>query len=105
MQAPDRFLDLYDKDTTPSQKEYAFSSVIDEGLANVTKALKAKGMWDNTLLVVTSDNGGPSFSDQQAASNFPLRGGKYTEFEGGLRTNAFVSGGLLPAAMRGKNTS
>lgn len=105
MQAPDRFLDLFDKDTTPNQVEYAFSSVIDEGIANVTKALKSKGMWANTLLVVSSDNGGPSFSDQAAASNFPLRGGKYTLFEGGVRVNAFVTGGLLPAAMRGKNTS
>jgi arylsulfatase I/J len=105
MQAPDRFLDLYDKDTTPSQKEYAFSSVIDEGLANVTEALKSKGMWDNTLLVVSSDNGGPAFSDQGSASNYPMRGGKYTLFEGGIRVNAFVTGGLLPAAMRGKSTS
>ena len=29
--------------------------------------------------------------------------GKYTFFEGGVRVNAFVTGGLLPAAMRGKN--
>ena len=85
--------------------EYAFSSVIDESLFNVTSALKLKGMWDNTLLVVSSDNGGPAFSDQRAASNFPLRGGKYTYFEGGLRTTAFVTGGLLPAAMRGGNVS
>lgn len=105
MQAPDRFLDIYDKDSTPNQVEYAFSSVIDEGIANVTQALKSKGMWENTLLVVSADNGGPSFSDQKAASNFPLRGGKYTLFEGGIRVNAFVTGGLLPTAMRGKNTT
>jgi hypothetical protein len=105
MEAPQRFLDLYDAEAIPNQVEYAFSSVIDEGLANVTAALKAKGMWANTLLVVSSDNGGPAFSDQHAASNFPLRGGKYTFFEGGVRVNAFVTGGLLPAAMRGTNIS
>lgn len=66
MEAPDRFKDLYDKKTTPNVIEYAFSSVIDEGLANVTRALKTKGMWDNTLLVVSSDNGGPAFIDQHA---------------------------------------
>ena len=32
-----------------------------------------------------------------------MRQGKYTFFEGGVRVNAFVTGGLLPAAMRGKN--
>jgi len=62
-------------------------------------------MWDNTFLVFSSDNGGPAFSDQHAASNYPLRGGKYTSWEGGIRATAFVSGGLLPKAMRGKNIS
>ena len=47
----------------------------------------------------------PAFSDQHAASNYPLRGGKYTYFEGGLRTTAFVTGGLLPPAQRGVNIS
>ncbi len=74
MEAPQRFLDLFDPETTPNQVEYAFSSVIDEGIKNVTTALKAKAMWSNALLVVSSDNGGPSFSDQHAASNWPLRG-------------------------------
>jgi arylsulfatase I/J len=105
MQAPQRFIDLYDVKTTPNRIQYAFSSVIDESLSNLTQALEKKGMWANTLLVVSSDNGGPSFSDQQAASNYPFRGGKYTFFEGGIRVNAFVTGGLLPPAMRGKNIS
>jgi arylsulfatase A-like enzyme len=32
---------------------------LDYGIGNVTAALKASGQWDNTLIVVTSDNGGP----------------------------------------------
>merc|ERR1712159_648215 len=31
----------------------------------------------------------------------PMRGGKYTHFEGGIRVNAFASGGFLPEAVRG----
>eukprot|EP00039_Didymoeca_costata_P025840 m.14383 g.14383 ORF g.14383 m.14383 type:complete len:493 (+) comp5075_c0_seq1:1-1479(+) len=104
MEVPQRFLDIYPK-TVPNQIEYAFSSVVDEVIDNVTKALRAKNMWENTLFVVSSDNGGPAFSDQHAASNFPLRGGKYTLFEGGIRVTAFVSGGLLPSSMAGKNIS
>lgn len=104
MEVPKQYQDLYDA-TTPNVIEYAFSSLIDEGIRNVTLALMQKGMWENTLLVVSSDNGGPAFSDQHAASNFPLRGGKYTYFEGGIRTTAFVTGGLLPRAMWGKNIS
>lgn len=38
---------------------------------------------------------------ENAGSNFPLRGGKYDAFEGGVRTAAFVSGGYLPPSARG----
>ena len=36
-----------------------------------------------------------------AANNWPLKGGKLSNWEGGTRVNAFVSGGFLPAARRG----
>lgn len=103
MQVPDRFAALYDKETCADVDEYAFSSVIDEVISNVTAALRKKDMWANTLMVFSADNGGPAFSDQQAASNYPLRGGKYQLWEGGIRATAFVSGGLLPSKMRGTN--
>ena len=77
MESPERFQALYDAQTVPDLVEYSFSSVIDEGIGNVTAALRSKSMWARTLMVVSSDNGGPAFSDQHAASNFPLRGGKY----------------------------
>merc|ERR1712083_1099589 len=62
---------------------------------------KAKGMWDNTLVIMSSDNGGPVDTQENAANNWPLRGGKYSLFEGGIRVAAFVSGGLIPAGLRG----
>ena len=37
-------------------------------------------------------------------TNFPLRGGKFYDFEGGVRSAAFVSGGYLPPAVRGSST-
>ena len=30
-------------------------------VGNVTDALRAKGMWDNLLILSTSDNGGPVY--------------------------------------------
>jgi arylsulfatase B len=55
-------------------------------------------MWNNTLLVAAADNGGPLGS----ANNYPLRGGKMTNWQGGTRANAFVSGGVVPFKQRGK---
>ena len=31
----------------------------------------------------------------------PLRGGKFSDFQGGVRVAAFAAGGLLPPAVRG----
>ena len=48
----------------------------------------------------SSDNGGPIYAGG-GANNYPFRGGKLSDWEGGVRANAFVSGGFLPAAARG----
>mmetsp|Transcript_21502 Transcript_21502/g.40453 ORF Transcript_21502/g.40453 Transcript_21502/m.40453 type:complete len:238 (-) Transcript_21502:4-717(-) len=43
----------------------------------------------------TSDNGGCVKLEESGGNNYPLRGGKYSDLEGGIRTAAFVSGGYL----------
>lgn len=60
------------------------------------EALEARGMYNETLLLYASDNGG-----SRNSSNYPLRGEKHSNWEGGLRVTAFVSGGFLPAHVRG----
>ena len=74
-------------------------SVVDESVRNVTHALKAASMWDDTLFVWTTDNGSPV---QVGGSNHPLRGGKGHNWEGGIRTPTFVCGGAVGPANRGK---
>jgi arylsulfatase I/J len=91
-----------------TQKDYrcrnqyrAMVALLDEVLGNVTDLLKARGMWADTLMVLSSDNGGPMDVAESGSTNFPLRGAKYSDFEGGIRVAAFASGGFLPAAVRG----
>lgn len=75
--------------------------LLDEEIGNVTAALKAKGLWADTLMVLHSDNGGPVVLAESGASNWPLRGGKYSDFEGGVRVAGFMAGGYVPPALRG----
>ena len=57
-------------------------------------------MYDDPLIVFISDNGGGVFLGA-AGNNYPLKGGKLSDWEGGVRTSAFISGGFVPAANRG----
>lgn len=56
---------------------HAMVALLDEVLGNLTGLLKSRGMWEDTLMVLTSDNGGPVGPTESGASNWPLRGGKY----------------------------
>jgi len=85
----------------------AMVTFADSAMGKIVNALKDKGMWENTLMVVSADNGGPQYMSQKgyqmwgSGNNLPLRGGKTSEFEGGIRLNSFVTGGFLPAKVRG----
>jgi len=78
-------------------------SALDEGLGNVTIALTSRSMLASTLIIVTTDNGGPTTEcSTTGQSNWPLRGSKCSLWEGGTRGTAFLWSAGLPAAVRGK---
>ena len=55
---------------------------MDEGVGNVTAALTGKNMMDNSIILFTADNGGPTTTgDAVGSRNFPLRGGKHSIWE------------------------
>jgi arylsulfatase A-like enzyme len=64
----------------------------DESAGRVIDHLRRKGLYDNTLFVVTSDNGGfiNEFDGQPVTSNAPLRSGKGSLYEGGLRVPLLI---------------
>lgn len=60
---------------------------VDEAVHNITEAAKA-ALGDDLVIAFASDNGGSVWF---GGVNDPLRGGKITPFEGGVRAPAFVA--------------
>lgn len=80
----------------------AMVSYLDDMVGQVVDLLQSQGMYNDTLITFSSDNGGPVYENgTSGANNYPLRGGKASNWEGGVRVNGWVSGGLVPDAMRG----
>ncbi|OIP84151.1 MAG: sulfatase [Porphyromonadaceae bacterium CG2_30_38_12] len=63
----------------------AMIASMDENVGKVIAELKRLGLYENTLIVFTSDNGGVSTGEGYATSNLPLKGGKGFMYEGGIR--------------------
>jgi arylsulfatase A len=78
-----------------------FGDVIEEidwSVGQVLGALERNGLADNTLVIFTSDNGPWLSYGDHAGSAGPLREGKATSFEGGVREPAiFYWPGRIPA--------
>jgi hypothetical protein len=74
-------------------------NLLDDNVGRLVAMLKSAGLWNNTLMVATSDNGGP-LGEGYGGNNYPLKGGKASNWEGGVRANAFAAGGVIPAARR-----
>lgn len=80
-QATPKYLDRFDL-KHPRRTYAACLSAVDDAVGVIVAKLRAEKLDRNTLILFASDNGGiPS-----QASNLPLRDGKNTPYEGGIRT-------------------
>ena len=102
LEVPDSYLQQFNFiDNHDRQYYHAMVKYLDDIIGEMVDALKKREMWDNVLFFVVADNGGPV---NDGANNYPLKGGKYSDWQGGVRVNALVSGGFLPEKMRGQKT-
>lgn len=99
--AKEKLINQYRKVIDPSseQKSATYAAMVhslDDAVGTLLDAIDKKGIADNTVIIFISDNGGnihsriPADGDAAPTSNAPLRGGKASMCEGGIRVPCIV---------------
>ena len=96
--AKQALIDEYRKQVDPNdpQRSPTYAAMIesmDDAVGTLLDTLDRLKIADNTIIIFASDNGGNMYNEVDgttATSNAPLRGGKATMYEGGVRGPAIV---------------
>ena len=86
------FFRYVDKPPWMGQHHAGYASMIDNldrNIGNLIATLKGMGLYENTLIIFTSDNGGHFGITKQ----WPLRAGKGSYYEGGIRVPIAIAWG------------
>ena len=132
LEAPEGCIARYPSLSGTQRIRAAMASAMDDGVANITAALRRTGQLDQTLILFTADNGAPyenaAWEDDESevayaaaaraarppagqgwpphgaggGSNAPLSGWKHWLFEGGVRSAAFIWYAPLNERLGGK---
>ena len=84
LQAPVEYVEMYAHVEDPVKRvHYAMIKSLDDAIGRVNQYLVESGLDSNTLVFFISDNGGAHYN--LTTDNGPYRGGKITNFEGGVK--------------------
>lgn len=96
IQPDPRFVQKYlDQGMDPVEAGYAsLVEGFDKSIGDVVQFLKDKNVYDNTVIIFLSDNGGLSLQPMRTGpnhtQNLPLRAGKGSIYEGGIRVPLLI---------------
>lgn len=87
LQAPEEVVQKFSYIKDEQRRKFAAMLwKLDESVGRVVEVLNNKQMLHNSVILFTTDNGGPAADfNKNAASNWPLRGVKAAMWEGGVR--------------------
>lgn len=98
LQVPESYMEPYGMLKENRRKMAGMLAAVDEAIGQIVAALEAAGLRENTLILFSSDNGGPN--PEALSTNGDLRAGKGTIYEGGVRVCAFANWpGHIPAGI------
>jgi len=89
LMSPEKYTAPYASLSAQRRTYAGMLAVMDEAIGQIIAALEKRGVRNNTLVIFSSDNGGPA--PGRVTDNGPLRAGKATLYEGGVRVAACVS--------------
>eukprot|EP01084_Bolivina_argentea_P112182 200083_1 len=92
-QCNDILKDIVTDDIQHRNKYCQVMLLSDAIIGEIIQFLKTNKQYDNTLIILATDNGGAL---ENTGCNYPFRGTKGTQFEGNTHTIALVSGGIIP---------
>ncbi|OQR76292.1 arylsulfatase B-like [Tropilaelaps mercedesae] len=93
LQVPAPLVGLYDTKIIHDKRRHYAPMVLaaDKSIETFMNAMKKYGFDNNSIVIFTNDNGGPANGMHGGgSSNYPLRGSKYTLWEGGIRGTAAI---------------
>jgi len=103
-QTTKKYYERFSHIKSPAQRVYySMIAQMDDAIGKILNEIKAQGIEDQTLIMFSSDNGGAVYT--KGTTNAPLKGGKMTLFEGGLKVPFMMKWkGVIPAGTVSNNS-
>jgi uncharacterized sulfatase len=88
--APNRYFSRFNSDSYELNNFYAHVYGVDQNIGRIVDRLKEWNIYENTIIVFTSDNGAQAGGPSVLPGNAPFSGHKGTYYQGGIRVPLFM---------------